>query len=421
MIPVELSWGWSDFARRLLAVAGLGLLSAFAFARPALAVVAAAPLGWFVLAVPRREPRAATVRFEHPARCFEQEDVTMQVTLELDGAAELIELALVVGRGFRVSGKRPASSASSVRRAEVATEIIAPRWGKHSVGQLRIEVWQRLRLRRASAIVHAPEEISVFPRPAPMQRLPVGSARFDRVGDHPATTAGSGVEFHGIRRFAPGDRPRRINWPVSTRRGELYVNTSRAERAVDVIVAVDVLVDAGAAGRSSRDLALRGATGVVQTVLRSHDRVGLVAVGGRLSWLRPGPGARQFYRIAEAILDVIDWQSYLDPDVDSIPYPALPSGAHLIFFSPLLDQRGIAAAMTLRRRGHPVTVIDVCTSEPRTHGTLGDLALRLWRLERAATRGRLAALGVSVAPWDGTHPMDALIAPLLRVSERVPR
>src|SRR5699024_8634288 len=147
----------------------------------------------------------------------------------------------------------------------------------------------------------------------------------------------SGVEFHGVRRFVPGDRPRRINWPVSTRRGELHVNELRDERAVDVIIAIDVLTDTGSAERGSRDLALRGATGATRVVLRAHDRVGLVAVGGRLRWLRPDLGDRQFYRVAESMLDVVDWQSFVDPDVEMIPYPALPAGAHVIFFSPLVD------------------------------------------------------------------------------------
>jgi uncharacterized protein (DUF58 family) len=39
-----------------------------------------------------------------------------------------------------------------------------------------------------------------------------------------------------------------------------------------------VITDTGRPGRSSREFAVRGATGVAQTALRAHDQVGLVAV-----------------------------------------------------------------------------------------------------------------------------------------------
>jgi uncharacterized protein (DUF58 family) len=180
-------------------------------------------------------------------------------------------------------------------------------------------------------------------------------------------------------------------------------------------------VDTASGGYSSRDLALRGAAGAARLVLRAHDRVGLVAVGGRLRWLRPALGDRQYYRVVEAMLDVVDWHSFIDPDVEIIPYPALPAGAHVIFFSPLVDDRGVAAVLTLRRRGHPVLVIDTCLGEPAERDAVADLGRRLWRLERAATRNRLADLGITVAPWDGTAELDALITPALRASERAAR
>jgi uncharacterized protein (DUF58 family) len=55
-----------------------------------------------------------------------------------------------------------------------------------------------------------------------------------------------------------------------------------------------VITDTGRPGRSSREFAVRGATGVAQTALRAHDQVGLVAIGGRLHWLRPDHTQRKF-------------------------------------------------------------------------------------------------------------------------------
>jgi uncharacterized protein (DUF58 family) len=42
-----------------------------------------------------------------------------------------------------------------------------------------------------------------------------------------------------VREYVPGDRQRSINWPASTRRGRLQVNTFAAERSQDVVLLVD--------------------------------------------------------------------------------------------------------------------------------------------------------------------------------------
>lgn len=420
-MTVGLHWRWSTFARRLVVVAGLALALAILRREPALAVVAAAPLAWLALAAARPEPRTATVHTRCPARCFEDEPIEVSLRVELPRPVELVRVRLRPHRGLLAEPGAGDELTRDGDRLVVAAQLRAARWGRYRIGQVVVTAFSRGRLRQATAFAEPDAEISVFPRPAPVRALPFGSTRFDRSGDHPAKSAGGGVEFHGVRAFAPGDRPRRINWPQSTRRGALYINEMRDERAVDVVVTVDVLTDDGPPGHTSRDLALRGAIGVVRAVLRRQDRVGLVALGGRLSWLRPEPGERQFYRIAEAILDVVDWESYLDPDVESIPYPALPAGAHVVFFSPLTDRRSIAAARTLRLRGHPVTVVDVCRAEPPAGTALEGLARRLWRVERRATTARLAELGIPTVEWDGDAPLDAIVAPVLRAGERAAR
>jgi hypothetical protein len=65
-----------------------------------------------------------------------------------------------------------------------------------------------------------------------------------------------------------------------------------------------------------------------------------------------------------------------------------------------------------------VTVLDVCREQPAAHSPTELLARRLWRVERRATRRRLAELGVTTADWDGRAPVDAVIAPMLRAGQR---
>lgn len=178
------------------------------------------------------------------------------------------------------------------------------------------------------------------------------------------------------------------------------------------MVAVDTFDDVGPPGRRSLDVAVRGAASAVAGYLRHHDRVGLVVLEGMLRWLGADGSARQFYRIMEYLLELPGWESVVTPRLDRLPRHALPPGALVVVFSPLLDDRAVEAVFDLARRGYPVLVVDVLTAEPPTAGDdESRLALRLWRLDRLALRRELAGLGVAVVRWDGTGSLDAALGP----------
>ncbi len=405
-MTTALDWNPTPFARSLLVITGMAVAAALATDRPELVAMSAAPVAWFAVSAFGPAPAEASIEFAYPNRCFEAEPIPITVTVTCAGTVDLLRVTLTPGEGMIRVALPLQCTAADTATVELRTELVATRWGRHPIGHVTMECWTSRRLRRSITVQRSLAELAAYPSPAAVRRLPVTSMRHDHTGDHPAEMAGGGIEFHSVRPFTAGDGPRRVNWPVSTRRGALYVTTARAERAVDIVLAVDVLTDAGLAGHSSRDLALRGATGMAQAVLRAHDRVGLVAVGGRLQWLKPDLAERQFYRITEAILDVVDWESYLDPDVDAVPYTALPAGARVVYFSPLLDERGVAAAQALRSRGHPVTIVDVCTSQLSSATIVAELARRVWLLERTATCNRLGAVGIKVSSWDGEAALD---------------
>jgi len=264
--------------------------------------------------------------------------------------------------------------------------------------------------------------MEIFPHPPPASAQLVPADLLRRIGDHAARTAGAGIEFSGIRGYLPGDRLRDMNWAVSSRRGELHVNQRSALRAADVVLVVDAFSEVGPAGDSTLDVAVRGAAALATAHLRTGDRVGVVALGGILRWLGPAAGARQFYRIAEMVFDVRH-DSAVTPDLDRIPRTALPPGALVILFSPLLDERALGAVTDLRERGLAVIVVNVLRYEPPalSRSPVSGLAVRLWRLDRVALRHRLARLGVPVLDWDGGPGLDAVLSPVRRLPQRAGR
>ena len=119
-----------------------------------------------------------------------------------------------------------------------------------------------------------------------------------------------------------------------------------------------------------------------------------------LRWLTPTTGIRHFYRIVETLLAARQARTYVDPSIDRLPLAVLPAGALVVCFSPLVDEVAVEAIRDLRERAHPVVVVDVLTEEDIVVGGSEDqLALRIWRLERAAVTTSLERIGVRVVPY----------------------
>jgi uncharacterized protein (DUF58 family) len=409
-----LTWVPTAHYRRLATVALLPLLAAVILGRPGYLVLAAPAVA--ALAVAARRPRygaLVTVRVSG-GRCFEGEQVTIAVRAGPGGPASsaAVELALppalVVTDGPGRPGQPPSHVQAGGGPVEAEWAVAARRWGRWDTGQILVTVRSRGGLFAGTAAVSV-GRISVFPRPPALTQLALPAQLHTRIGDHVDRRPGEGVEFAGVAPFAPGDRLRRINWPVSTRRGALYVNRFAAERAAEIVAVIDAISDTGPPGDSTLDRAVRGAAGIARAYTRAGDRVGVITLYGPLRWIAPGTGQRQFFRIAESVLETRGLYSFVPPDVARIPPAVLPAGALVIMLSPLLDERAIDAAIDLRERGYPVIVTDVLATSPvparparRDRGSAAPpLALRLWRLERQALRYRLESLGIPVVGWPG--------------------
>ncbi len=406
MTDLPLAWAATAHYRRLATVAVLPLLAAVVLGHPGYLVLAAPVVAALALAA-RRPGFGARIRVQVSAdRCVEGEEITIRVRAEARGPAGSLAAGLALPPALRAAGP--------VTRAQGGTDalgtqwrVTAQRWGRWD-GQIMITATSRGGLFAGTATVSVPE-ITVFPRPPSLAQLVLPADLRARIGDHVDRRAGEGVEFAGIRPFAAGDRLRRINWPVTTRRGALHVNQLAAERAAEIVTAIDAFTDTGPPGDSTLDRAVRGAAGVARAYTRAGDRVGVITLDAPLRWIAPGTGPVQFFRIAESVLDARGGQSYVAPDLTRIPRTVLPPGALVILFSPLLDERAIGAAVDLRDRGYPVIIADVLATRPQPprRSATGGLALRLWQLERQALRYRLESLGIPVTGWPGELRLEA--------------
>ena len=422
------SWHPSPRARNLATAALLALLAAILTGHAALVLLAAPALGALALMPRRRPPEPGVTVTVSGARCFEGEDVTITATVSMPGGAPLDEIVAELVPAPRVALVSGASAQVFLQAATVtAAWVVRPgRWGRYPPGAVLVTV--RAGLGGAQVLIRAePDPLEIFPRPARMRPRLVPAELLRRIGEHTGRAVGAGVEFAGLRPYQPGDQLRDVNRAVSIRRGQLHVNQRAAARAADLVIMIDAFGPAeGAVADRTVDLAVHGAATLAAAYLKVSDRAGIVVLGGTLRWLGPAHGMRQFYRIAELLLQA-RYDSWATPDLDRIPRIALPPGTLVVALSPLLDPRGLAALTDLRRRGFPLIVVDTLRDEPpptsparltgpftgRSPAEAG-LALRLWRLDRAATRSALRGLGVPVLRWPDDAELDSTLAPLRR-------
>jgi uncharacterized protein (DUF58 family) len=406
---VKVRWRPSRHARRLLTLAAAALLLALLTRNPALAGVAGPPL--LLLGMARvngiGRPDLLGIRVGlTSARMYEGEPAAVDVSVADD--EHDARWAFEPGRGIEPG------SAVTVNGPAARFTFEVPRWGKRGVGTVTVALYDRWRLTEGRVTFTLPS-VDCYPSPA-VQRTEVVLSRLpNRLGEHRARVPGDGTEFNGIREFVPGDRQRAINWPASTRLGRLQVNTFTAERSQDVVLLVDTTTDVGTPGESALDLGLRGAAGAARAYLNGRDRVGVITYQwGGAHWLAPSLGRRQLYKIIDVLLTA-DTGYARGAVFSRLPRAALPPGALVVAFSPLLDGRFVEALRDMRERGFSLIVVDVLNTQPPRRRHYADvLARRIWRMEQQAIRYSLRELGVPVVHWDGVTPLDLPLAPYTR-------
>jgi uncharacterized protein (DUF58 family) len=407
---VRLRWFLSAHALRLTTLALTALVIAVITRRPEFAGVAAPAV---LLLAARRPARPARIGLSVRASARtvvegEEADLDVAVTGHGGHSVELLvypRYAVTAGPGGNLSAGRESGLPFQVTRS-----------GRRSVGTLEITLRDRWRLTEGTATAELPV-VDCYPRPALQETRVVLSRLPSRLGEHPSRSAGEGTEFTGVREFAPGDRQRRINWPATTRRGRLQLNTFAAERTQNVVIIADMTSDVGEPGATPVDLALRGSSAAARAYLAVKDRVGFVRYQRGLRWIAPGLGTRHYYRIMDLMLAPPGFLANVPPaaEITRLPRACLPPGSLILVFSPLLDRRLVETLRDLRERGFSLLIIDVLNAEPPGGADgLSQLARRIWRMEQQAIRFSLRELGIPLVWWDGEQSLDEPLAPYAR-------
>jgi uncharacterized protein (DUF58 family) len=399
------------------ALGALGLIVGLAASEPAAVAFGAAFLLPIVygLAAPRPLLPRTHIELSHE-RLLEGDAAELRLGFAADEAIDWLELEFhVPARARLLEGHERlvlGLGAGEVRTLDY--RIHCPRWGLYPVGALSLLGLHRLCMLSSSGERGPTRLVRVYPRIERLRRLLKPLATRPASGGRPAAASGEGIEFAEIREFRAGERLRRINWRASARRGQLLVTDRHPERSSELVLFLDSLTEAATDSESTLDLAVRAASSLVGAYLRGRDRVGLLNFGGELEWVLPSAGARQHYRIVDAVLSSESARLFRWRDLRLIPRRVLPPQSLIVALTPLLDWRVNRALLNLRARGYDLALIEV---EPlrfaeHTRATYGEQAWRLWLLERELLRNQFQRAGVPVSRWNGHTPLAAAVEEL---------
>jgi uncharacterized protein (DUF58 family) len=399
-------------------VAALALLAGLALGRPELAAVAA-PLAVLVVAglATASDPEVAAEVTVDRERALVDDQVTLQLTLRSADPVERLEVLVVVPPGMVGPDGAAGSWAVAVRLAAgeertLAVPLTCRRWGAYRLGQVHLRAHDRFRLFTWEGQLDGQAVLKVFPVPDALRALVRPFETQVSTGSHVAAQRGDGIEFADLRPFLPGDRPRSINWRATARRGDLMVNQRHPERATEVVLFLDSFLDVRGPTGSTLDQAVGAAASLAAAYLRQRDRVGLVSFGGFVQWLQPGGGQAALYRLLDTLMETQVFATAAWKGIRHLPSRTLPAKALIVALTPLVDERGVAALFDLLARGYDLAVVDISplTHAGRATGEWGELARRLWALERETLRHRYQRLGAAVVEWrDAMHLQQVLL------------
>ncbi|WP_433210731.1 DUF58 domain-containing protein [Dactylosporangium sp. CS-047395] len=298
------------------------------------------------------------------------------------------------------------------------------RWGRHPLGPVTAHAIASDGLLVGRAVQTPPLPLKAYPATEHFDAAEAMPRAAGHVGGHRSRRPGEGGELAGVRRFGPGDRLRRIDWRVSLRTREIHVVSTLSDRDAEVVVLLDALHEAGRSGgidgrASVLDITVRAAAGIAEHYLHRGDRVALLQYGGTVRHLRAASGRRHYMTTMEFLLDVAASEEADEPPPSSFGPHMIQGNALVMVLTPLLDLRSAAMLANLARAGRFVVAVDTLADSVlrvRATGKWGDVAWRMWRLEREAIIGQLREHGVPVVAWGGAGSLDEVLQGVARVA-----
>jgi uncharacterized protein (DUF58 family) len=258
-----------------------------------------------------------------------------------------------------------------------------------------------------------------------VRRTPVGSGSNDFAGDVPTDEGGSGIEFHAVREYEPGDSVKSIDWRRYASTRELASVEYRAERSARLLCLVDARASQFSAPADSElsiiELTTDATERLVRRLVGDGHPTGLATFDrDGIDFVSPGTTPETEERIT-ALLEGVPENSVgasvtrrIDGPVEPSLTTVTDSTTTVFLFSAFLEDRPLEILTELRSRGYSVSVVSPAVSGEVSTDAGDDvdvpaLATRLAGLERQNRLGRARETGATVLEWDLEESLGAVL------------
>jgi uncharacterized protein (DUF58 family) len=400
---------------------GVGLVLLGLLARRPDLVVVAVPLVivavWSAATRPHEEPRYK-VRIE--AERLREGEATVLSVLAAEQTA-VWDVAVVVPANPWLE-TQPGSGAVLAGHERPAVDVVirTMRWGEREVGPLLVAASSAWGSYRWGPVLSPARAQVTLPIPAVFDAHAPTPHPSGLVGINRSRRSGEGSEFASIRQFHAGDRLRRINWRVSSREQELHVSSTYADQDSHVVLVVDATNDIGLSEgvsglASSLDIGVRAAGAIAEHFLRRGDRVGLRILGKGVRTRLPSAAGRAHLERLLDTLATVTAGSVQERSRDRFAL-GIEAGGLVLVLSPLMSRTALEQALSLRRSGLTVVVVDTLPEDFVTGADdpMAAVARRVRLLERDAAVASAHMAGIPVTAWRGSGSLDPILRDLSR-------
>lgn len=331
---------------------------------------------------------------------------TAHVRLGLPPGIEIVEVS-----GGRAVGREGLEVPLRGGEAETTVLLEPRRWGTFVIGPSRVTMGGVFRMTLREADSGEAIHLVVLPELEEARRLVEPLRTNLHVGDVVSSSRGPGVELAELRRWAPGDSRRMINWRATARSEDIWVTDRHADRNGDLVLVVDAVAPAGSAVSESVRKVVELAASLVERYGAARHRLGLVSLGGQVGWFGLAAGPEHEHRLLAALLELNAERPPVWMAVDRILDRSVRPPSMVVFVSPLLDESVVGRIHRLSRAGMDVATLAVDAGAWIVPGgdRVRSLARRIWTMERDRTIERLRATGTAVAEWTPGRSLDELM------------